>query len=163
MLPIKIRLIDRPTTAVPCSSSSSSVLQNIGVSNAVGRVRIYGPHFVGTSPWLDSLSMTSNSWAQASSHIIHKINPTHPLCNPCARHALRPKREGRDDVRVESVIVRGSVKRVYPSCQVRIIRVMGSSKRRYRVMHQRHRTESIMYTPECHTTQLLRVHCLRIL
>ena len=114
-----IDLTDRPTTDVPWSSTSSSVLQNIGVSNVVGRVRIYGPHFVCMLSWpCPPPSMTSNSCAHASSHIIHKINPTQPLCNPCARHASKPKREGRGDVRVESVIVRGRVKRVYPSCQV---------------------------------------------
>lgn len=110
--------IDLHTTDVPWSSSSSSAVQNIGVSNVIGRVRIYGPHFVCTSSWHSPPSMTSDSCAHASSHIIHKINPTQPLCNPCACHASMPKREGRGDVRVESVIVRGRVKRVYPSCQV---------------------------------------------
>jgi hypothetical protein len=117
-----IELIELPTTEVPLRSSRSSALQNIGVSNVVGRVRIYGPHFVCTLSWrCPAPSMTSNSCAHASSHIIHKINPTQPLCNPCACHASKPKREGRGDDRVESVIVRGRVKRVYPSCHVRTV------------------------------------------
>ena len=127
-LPIRVQLIGRPTTAVPWSSSSSSALQNMGVSYVVGSVRKYGPHFVCMSCWpCASPSVASSSCAQASSHIMHSINPTQPLCNPCAHHALKPKREGRGDVRVESVIVRGSVNRVHPSCNVHTIRTMSSS------------------------------------
>lgn len=109
--------VDRLTTDVPWSSLRSSGLQNIGVSNAVGRVRIYGPHFIFTLSWpCPSPSMISNSCAHASSHIMHKINPTQPLCNPYACHASKPKRAGSGDVRVDRVIERGRVKRVYPSC-----------------------------------------------
>jgi len=160
-----IKLIDRPTTDVPWSSSSSSALQNIGVSNVVGRVRIYGPHFVCTSSWsCPPPSMSANSCAHASSHIMHKINPTQPLCNLCERHASKPKRAGRRDVLVESVIVRGRVKRGYPSCRIRITFEQW--------LAQNDDTKSLSAAtltridnniPKYHTTQSLRVHCLGIL
>jgi hypothetical protein len=112
-------MIDRPTTEVPLSSSNSRSLQNIGVSNVVGResdrVSSYGVLSIQETNqprYLDHFEL--EPWAV--SHIMHSMSPTHPMCIFASLQRSSPTRPGRVEVSVERRRPRGILKRTWPSC-----------------------------------------------
>jgi hypothetical protein len=112
-------MIDRPTTEVPLSSSNSRSLQNIGVSNIVGResdrVSSYGALSIQETNqprYFDHFEL--EPWAV--SHIMHSMSPTHPMCIFASLQRSSPTRPGRVEVSVERRRPRGILKRTWPSC-----------------------------------------------